>query len=225
MLVVEDHVRVARGVQRALAAEGFDVTVTGSGTDGLARACSAAYDVVVLDVMLPGPTGFEILEAVRQRGIQTLVLVLTARDALDDRLTGFAAGADDYLVKPFAIPELVARIRALLTRTRTVARTSLVVADLELDLISRRCSRGGVAIDLAPREFELLAYLMSHAGQIVTREMLGQHVWNALARGTPLHNVVDVHIGRLRRKIDGDGRSRLVETIRGFGFRIAMPTD
>ena len=129
--------------------------------------------------------------------------------------------ADDYLTKPFALPELLARVRALLNRTRSLTGSRLKVADLEVDLILRRATRGGRPIDLAPKEFELLAYLMSNAGKVVSREMLGQHVWDALARGTPLNNVIDVHVGRLRRKIDTDCMPRLLQTVRGLGFMIA----
>jgi DNA-binding response OmpR family regulator len=221
VLVVEDHPQVAKSICRGLTGEGYEVRTAPTGDEGLILACSGAYDVVILDLMLPGASGFDVLNELRQRAITTPVLVLTALDGLDDRLRGFDHGADDYLGKPFALPELMARVRALLTRTRTLKGSRLRVADLELDLISRRTTRGGRVIDLAPKEFELLAYLMSHAGKVVSREMLGQHVWNALARGTPLDNVIDVHIGRLRRKIDANVPPRLIHTVRGLGFTIA----
>jgi DNA-binding response OmpR family regulator len=171
--------------------------------------------------MLPGASGFDILSEMRNKGIGTPVLMLTARGELRDRLRGFEEGADDYLAKPFALPELLARVRALLNRTRSVTGGRLRVVDLEIDLISRRAMRGGRLIDLAPKEFELLAYLMSNAGKVVSREMLGQHVWDALSRGTPLDNVIDVHVGRLRRKIDSDFTPRLIHTVRGLGFMVA----
>ncbi len=212
---------MAHSIQLGLATDGYLVRVALTGGDGLMLACDEAYDLVVLDLMLPGASGLDILSAMRQRNVRTPVLILTARDTLDDRLRGFDEGADDYLGKPFALPELLARVRALMNRARPTARNRLQIADLELDLISRRASRTGRSLDLAPKEFELLAYLMSHAGTIVSREMLGQHVWDALARGTPLNNVIDVHIGRLRRKIDTDGAPKLVHTVRGLGFMIA----
>jgi two-component system, OmpR family, copper resistance phosphate regulon response regulator CusR len=221
VLVVEDHHYVAKSIRRGLMNEGYEVRLATSGDEGCTLACRGSYDLVVLDVMLPGRSGFEILGEMRRCGITTPVLVLTARAELNDRLRGFKGGADDYLAKPFALPELLARVRALLSRTRPRTASRLRVADLELDLISRRVSRAGRAIDLAPKEFELLAYLMSNAGNIVSREMLGQHVWDALARGTPLDNVIDVHIGRLRRKIDSDFTPRLIQTVRGLGFMIA----
>jgi DNA-binding response OmpR family regulator len=221
VLVVEDHPHVAKGIEGGLAAEGYAVRLAGSGDEGLSLACRGAYDLVILDVMLPGVSGFDILTEMRKKRIAAPVLLLTARGELSDRLRGFEQGADDYLAKPFALPELLARVRALLNRTRSVAGSRLRVADLEIDLISRRATRGGRLIDLAPKEFELLAYLMSHAGKVVSREMLGQHVWDALSRGTPLDNVIDVHVGRLRRKIDSDSTPRLIHTVRGLGVMIA----
>ena len=220
VLVIEDHPHVARSIACGLTGEGYAVRTTESGDEGLALACGGKFDLVVLDLMLPGASGFDVLRGMRGRGVDTPVLVLTARDALDDRLLGFQQGADDYLAKPFALPELLARVRALLNRVRTVQRTTLTVADLDVDLIARRATRGGRPIDLAPKEFELLAYLVSHAGRVVSREMLGRDVWNALARGTPLDNVVDVHIGRLRRKLDADTGLKLLHTVRGLGFVI-----
>lgn len=222
VLVVDDHPHLAKSIHRTLVSEGYEVRISATGDEGRLLACSGEYDLVVLDVMLPGPSGFEILHEMRRRAVATPVLILTARDALEDRLTGFEHGADDYLSKPFALPELLARIRALLNRARTVHRTRLRVADLKLDLISRRATRAERPIDLAPKEFELLAYLMSHAGTVVSREMLGRHVWDALARGTPLDNVIDVHVGRLRRKIDTDVTVKLLHTVRGLGFMIAV---
>jgi DNA-binding response OmpR family regulator len=222
VLVVEDHPHVAKSIRRGLMSEGYAVRIAASGDEGCTLACRGSYDLVVLDLMLPGASGFDILNEMRSRAIGTPVLVLTARDGLNDRLRGFEGGADDYLAKPFALPELLARIRALLNRTRSLTGSRLRVADLEIDLISRRASRADRLIDLAPKEFELLAYLMSHAGKVVSREMLGQHVWDALARGTPLDNVIDVHVGRLRRKIDTESTSRLIQTVRGLGFMIAV---
>jgi DNA-binding response OmpR family regulator len=221
VLVVEDHPHVAKSIEGGLATEGYAVRLAESGDDAMSLACRGAYDLVILDVMLPGASGFDILSEMRNKGIGTPVLMLTARGELRDRLRGFEEGADDYLAKPFALPELLARVRALLNRTRSVTGGRLRVVDLEIDLISRRAMRGGRLIDLAPKEFELLAYLMSNAGKVVSREMLGQHVWDALSRGTPLDNVIDVHVGRLRRKIDSDFTPRLIHTVRGLGFMVA----
>jgi DNA-binding response OmpR family regulator len=172
---------------------------------------------------LPGRDGIEVLRALRARGIQAPVLMLTARDSLSDRLAGLDAGADDYLVKPFAFPELVARLRAL-GRRGTSADLRLRLADLEVDLVARRAVRGGQEIKLTPREFEFLAYLVRHAGRVVSREMLARDVWQEFGRGTPLDNVIDVHVVRLRRKIDQGFSTRLIHTIRGLGFVAKEPT-
>jgi DNA-binding response OmpR family regulator len=220
VLVVEDHGKVADSLRRRLSEEGYRVTTVASGDEGCELACTGSFDVVVLDVMLPGRSGFEILAEMRRRSISTPVLVLTARDTLDDRLRGLDGGADDYLVKPFAMPELVARVRALVRRVRQMDVRRLRVADLELDLITRHASRSGRTIDLTPREFELLAFLVSHAGSLVSREMLGKQVWVQLQRGTPLDNVIDVHIARVRRKVDHDAEAPLIQTVRGLGFTV-----
>ena len=172
----------------------------------------------MLDVMLPGRTGFEILRALRQREIHTPVLMLTARDGIDDRVIGLDLGADDYLVKPFAVPELLARIRALLRRGRPSDVLRLKAADLELDLVSRRAMRGERPLDLTVREFDLLEYLLRHQGHLVSREMLAHEVWKEPRRATPLDNVIDVQMTRLRKKVDVQGGPRLIHTVRGVGF-------
>jgi DNA-binding response OmpR family regulator len=168
--------------------------------------------------MLPGRSGLEILQALRQRRIETPVLILTARDGVDDRVLGLDLGADDYLVKPFALPELLARIRALLRRGRPSDVFRLKVGDLELDLVARRVVRAETLIDLTVREFELLEYLLRHQGHLVSREMLARDVWKEPRRATPLDNVIDVQMARLRRKVDPDGAARLIHTVRGVGF-------
>jgi two-component system, OmpR family, copper resistance phosphate regulon response regulator CusR len=169
-------------------------------------------------LMLPGRNGLEILQALRQRRIQTPVLILTARDGVEDRVLGLDLGADDYLVKPFALPELLARIRALLRRGRPSDVLRLKAADLELDLVTRRATRGDRPLDLTVREFELLEYLLRQQGHLVSREMLAREVWKEPRRATPLDNVIDVQMTRLRRKVDSDASPRLIHTVRGVGF-------
>src|SRR5437868_4937898 len=168
--------------------------------------------------MLPGRSGLEILQTLRQRHIETPVLILTARDGVDDRVLGLDLGADDYLVKPFALPELLARIRALPRRGRPSDVLRLKAADLELDLITRRATRGDRLLDLTTREFELLEYLLRHQGHLVSREMLAREVWREPRRATPLDNVIDMQMTRLRRKVDIDEAPRLIHTVRGVGF-------
>jgi DNA-binding response OmpR family regulator len=218
VLIVEDERKLAQVVASALQAEHYDVVIAVTGEDGFFRANAELFDLVVLDLMLPGRNGLEILQTLRQRHIDTPVLILTARDGVDDRVLGLDLGADDYLVKPFALPELLARIRALLRRGRPADVLRLKVADLELDLVSRRVARGDRLIDLTGREFELLEYLLRHQGHLVSREMLARDVWKEPRRATPLDNVIDVQMTRLRRKVDSDGTARVIHTIRGVGF-------
>ena len=218
VLIVEDERKLAHVLSSALQAEHYDVVVAATGEDGFYRANAELFDLVVLDLMLPGRSGLEILQTLRQRRIETPVLILTARDGVDDRVLGLDLGADDYLVKPFALPELLARIRALLRRGRPVDVFRLKVADLELDLVARRVNRGEKLIDLTAREFELLEYLLRHQGHLVSREMLATDVWKEPRRATPLDNVIDVQMARLRRKVDPEGAVRLIHTVRGVGF-------
>src|SRR4051812_20370210 len=217
VLIVEDERKLAQVLSSALQAEHYDVVVAATGEDGFYRVNAELFDLVVLDLMLPGRSGLEILETLRQRRIQTPVLILTARDGVDDRVLGLDLGADDYLVKPFALPELLARIRALLRRGRPSEVLRLKAADLELDLVARRAARGARALDLTTREFELLEYLMRHQGHLVSREMLVREVWKEPRRATPLDNVIDVQMTRLRRKVDADAGDRLIHTVRGVG--------
>jgi DNA-binding response OmpR family regulator len=218
VLVVEDERKLAEVLSSALAAEHYDVEVAGTGEDGFHLANAEVFDLVVLDLMLPGRSGLEILQTLRQRRIRTPVLILTARDGIDDRVLGLDLGADDYLVKPFALPELLARIRALLRRGRPSDLLRLKAADLELDLVARRAARGARLLELTNREFELLEYLLRHQGHLVSREMLARDVWKELRRATPLDNVIDVQMTRLRRKVDTDDTVRLIHTVRGVGF-------
>jgi two-component system, OmpR family, copper resistance phosphate regulon response regulator CusR len=218
ILVVEDERKVARALQEGLEAEGYQVVVAPNGEEGFFLSNREAFDLIVLDLMLPGRGGIEVLQTLRQRGVLTPVLILTARDAVDDRVLGLDTGADDYLVKPFAFPELLARIRALLRRGRQDQVLRLKVADLEIDLVTRRVIRSGSLLDLTAREFELLEYLLRHERQIVSREMLAREVWKETSRATPLDNVIDVHMARLRKKIDADRSIKLLHTVRGVGF-------
>lgn len=218
VLVVEDEAKVAGALNEGLAGEGYDVVVATTGEDGYFLASEQAFDLIVLDVMLPGRDGFEVLAALRKRSVQVPVLILTARDAIDDRVLGLDRGADDYLVKPFAFAELLARIRALLRRGRVEQALSLRAADIEIDIATRRATRAHQVLSLTAREFELLEYLVRHQNSIVSREMLARDVWKEPARGTPLDNVIDVHIAHLRRKVDQDFPVRLIHTVRGVGF-------
>jgi two-component system copper resistance phosphate regulon response regulator CusR len=218
VLVVEDEPKIAALLAAALETDHYEAVVCRDGEDGFFRASAEVFDLVVLDVMLPGRSGFEILKALRQRGIQTPVLILTARDGIDDRVIGLDLGADDYLVKPFAVAELLARIRALLRRGRPADVLRLKAADLELDVVSRHAMRGGRTLDLTLREFDLLEYLLRHQGRLVSREMLAHEVWKEPRRATPLDNVIDVQMTRLRKKVDAHGGRRLIHTVRGVGF-------
>lgn len=220
VLIVEDDFKVAGALRTGLVTEGYDAVVSRTGEDGYFRATNEPFDVIVLDLGLPGRDGLEILSGLRQRGLTVPVLVLTARDSIEDRVAGLDRGADDYLVKPFAFAELLARLRSLLRRGGAEQAVRLTVGDLVLDPIARTASRGRAALELTAREFDLLAYLMRHHGQIVSREMLARDVWKEPSRGTPLDNVIDVHITRLRRKVDTDTPVRLIQTIRGVGFTL-----
>jgi DNA-binding response OmpR family regulator len=218
ILVIEDEPKVARAIREGLEAEHYQVSVAPTGEEGYFMATNQIVDLILLDLMLPGRSGLEILAALRGQGCQTPVLILTARDAVDDRVAGLDQGADDYLVKPFAFPELLARIRALTRRGRYEQALRLRLADLELDCVTRRVTRAGQEIPLTSREFELLEYLLRHQGHVVSRQMLAQDVWRIQDRATPLDNVIDVHIARLRQKMDAPFAPPLLKTVRGIGF-------
>ena len=218
ILVVEDEKKVARALRQGLEREKYKVTVAYTGEEGFFLATTQTFDLILLDLMLPGRNGIEILQSLREKRCQTPVLILTAKDTVEDRVEGLDTGADDYLVKPFAFPELLARVRALTRRGRTDDVLRIRIDDLEIDRVTRHVSRAGGDISLTGKEFELLEYLALNHGQTVTREMLARDVWQAEQRATPLDNVIDVHITRLRSKMDSDYEKRLLHTIRGVGF-------
>lgn len=218
VLVVEDERGVADFIKQGLSEAGYAVDVVNNGLDAWNYILAADYDVIILDIMLPGLNGIKLLKKIRENGIKTPVLILTALDAVDDRVKGLDTGADDYLVKPFAFPELLARIRALLRRPPLQADRVLRVGDLELDVATRRVTRNGKEIKLTPKEFSLLEFLMRHPNQVLTRKQIVEHVWNFDFYGDS--NVVDVYIGYLRRKIDNGFSCSLIHTIRGVGYMI-----
>jgi DNA-binding response OmpR family regulator len=221
-LVIEDEPKVADALRRGLQREAMDVSLAHTVEEALLHVDQDAFDVILLDLMLPDGDGLDLLNTLRSRHIQTPVLVLTARDAVDDRIAGLDGGADDYLVKPFAFEEVLARIRALLRRPNVTEPIRLSVADLEMDLSTRQVTRQGHPIDLTFREFELLNYLMRHEGRVVSRGMLAQRVWRDTARSSTLDNVIDVHMTRVRRKIDLPGATKLIHTVRGVGFTLRV---
>ena len=226
ILVVEDDREVARFIERGLKEAGHTVDLASDGRDGLFLAMSEPYQAVVLDRMLPHVDGLAILRALRGSSIDTPVLILSALGDVDDRVSGLRAGGDDYLVKPFAVSELVARLEVL--QRRGSANTSgpitvLRVADLEMDLLKRSVKRAGSKVDLQPKEFQLLEFLMRHADQVVTRTMLLEGVWDY--HFDPRTNVIDVHISNLRAKIDRGATQPLLHTVRGSGYRLGLASD
>jgi DNA-binding response OmpR family regulator len=218
ILVVEDERKVLRGLERGLVAEGYEVVAAATGEEGLQEATVQSFDCVVLDLLLPGRTGLQVLADLRQMGNKVPVLILTACDAVEDRVIGLDAGADDYLVKPFAFAELLARLRVLLRRERVGPETMLRADDLEVDLLNRRACRAGQELPLTQREFEVLAYLVRHKNRIVTRDMLGREVWKE--PNYALTNVIDVYINLLRRKVEAHGQRPLIHTLRGVGYSL-----
>ena len=216
LLVIEDYALLREALARGLRDAGYAVDATGSGTDGLWYAENHPYDAVILDIMLPGVDGFAILRRLRDAGNTTRVLVLTARDAVADRVNGLDLGADDYLVKPFAFDELLARVRALVRRQYDRLDPVLRIGDLEVDTRARRARRGGRQMVLSAREYALLEYLAFRAGQIVSRDELWEHVYDEAAE--PGSNVLDVHISHLRKKIDDGWARKLIHTRRGQGY-------
>jgi DNA-binding response OmpR family regulator len=226
ILLVEDDLKAARLLARGLEEEGFVVDLAASAERGDELAFVTDYDLIVLDWLLPGKDGLSLCRDLRQRGTATPILMLTARDALGDRVAGLNTGADDYLTKPFAFEELLARSRALLRRSEMTRPPVLCVADLSLDPHTQVVVRHGATIDLTPKEYALLEVLMRHAGAVVSRTRLAEQVWKSDLLA--IDNLIDVHIGKLRRKVDAPGSTPLIQTVRGRGFRLvdqAPPGD
>jgi len=218
VLLIEDDPKTVRALAKGLRGEGFEPVTAKTGEEGFFLLSRESFDFVILDWMLPGRDGIEVLRTLRARGAKTPVLLLTARDAVDDRVLGLNAGADDYLVKPFAFAELLARIRSLLRRADFANPLRQQIGDLTLDLQTRRVLRGSREIGLTPREFDLLAFLGHHHDETVTRQMIAREVWREPNRATPLDNVIDVHLAHLRRKLDDGEDVKLIHTVRGVGF-------
>lgn len=221
VLVVEDDLKTASFVTKGLREAGYVVDHAEDGTQAIEHALSETYDVMVIDRMLPGPNGIKVVETIRSEGVESPVLFLSALGDVEDRVEGLKAGGDDYLVKPFALSELLARIEALTRRGRGQGEvTQLSVGDLEMDILARKVIRQGERVYLHPREFKLLEYLMRHAGQVVTRTMLLENVWEY--HFDPQTNVIDVHISRLRQKIDKPFDKAILQTVRGAGYKLEL---
>jgi two-component system OmpR family response regulator len=222
ILVIEDDPETAEQLVDELSTHGYEVDLATNGPDGFERGRTADYAVMTIDRMLPGLEGLAVIRRLREAGVGTPALILSALGEIDDRVRGLRAGGDDYLVKPFAFAELLARVEALARRSATVVKeTVLRVDDLELDLVTRTVRRGGHEIALLPREFQVLEYLVRNAGQVVPRAMLLQHVWDL--HFDPTTNIIDVYVGRVRRKVDGQQAYPLIHTVRGIGFCVRSP--
>ncbi|MBI3464436.1 MAG: response regulator transcription factor [Planctomycetes bacterium] len=221
ILVVEDQDKLRRNLQQSLEQVGYAVAAVGSGEEGFSLASTEEFDALILDLSLPGRDGLQVLSDLRSQGFTKPVLILTARDSIDDRVTGLDAGADDYLIKPFAHAELLARIRALMRRSRVHDELVLRCGDLEIDMRTRSTRRAGTAIELSQREFELLEYLVRNKNSDVTREMLARNVWKESAG--IMTNVIDVCVNSLRRKVELPGTRPLIQTVRGVGYSVRDP--
>src|SRR5437762_11670888 len=224
-LLIEDDTKTARALASGLRGEGFEPTMAKTGEEGFFLLSRESFDVVILDWMLPGRDGIEVLKTLRAGGSNTPVLLLTARDAVDDRVLGLNAGADDYLVKPFAFAELLARIRSLLRRVESGNALRQQIGDLTFNMQTRRSGRWTRPFSLTPREFDLLTFLAQHHDQTVTRQMIAREVWREPNRATPLDNGIDVHLAHLRRKVDDGETMKLIQTVRGVGFVLRAETD
>jgi two-component system, OmpR family, copper resistance phosphate regulon response regulator CusR len=221
VLLIEDEPGIALPVQQALRAEGLEVVHAASAASGMALLQAGGVALLVLDLNLPDRSGWDVLDAARRHQPGVLVLMATARDGLSDRLRGLREGADDYLPKPFALAELVARVQALLRRSRSLPQAQLALADLQVDLLLRKVQRGAQTLELTAREFDLLHLLLRAAGRTVSRDTIGREVWQQAARATPLDNLIDVHVAHLRRKLEAGGAPRLLHTVRGMGFQLS----
>ena len=215
ILLVEDEERIADFIRRGLSEEGYAVDIARDGEEAVDWPAVADFDVIILDVMLPIRDGIDVCNTLRQRGLRTPILMLTAKDAIEDRVRGLDIGADDYLVKPFAFAELLARVRALIRRPPAAHGTNLQIDELTLDTSTRSVERGGESIEMTAKEFAVLEYLMRHPNQVLTRTKIAEHVWNY-----DFDNVIDVHTRNLRRKVDDSFPKKLIHTVRGVGYRI-----
>ncbi|HEX3182503.1 MAG TPA: response regulator transcription factor [Beijerinckiaceae bacterium] len=222
ILVVEDDSETAEQLVDSLLTSGYEVDLAVDGADGLSRGRSSEYAVITIDRLLPGMDGIDVIRALREAGVVTPALIVSALGEIDDRVRGLRAGGDDYLVKPFAFAEMLARVEALARRSASVVKEMVLrVGDLEVDLLSRSVRRRGRKIDLLPREFQVLEYLVRNQGRVVPRAMLLQHVWDL--HFDPMTNIIDVYVGRVRRKVDAGETYPLIHTIRGMGFSVRAP--
>lgn len=225
ILLIEDDTKTAQALSKGLRQEGNRITICHNGNDGLHQLTQPVWDLIILDWMLPGMDGIHLLKCIQKLKIRIPTLLLTARDTVEDRVLGLDSGADDYLVKPFAFAELLARIRALARRSALPAGIEIRISDLYIDLVARRAWRAGGEIFLTPREFDLLVCLARFREQTVSRKMLVQDVWRECNRFSSLDNVIDVHVARLRKKVDGESNHRLIHTVRGIGYVVREGRD